>query len=55
MFNPSICGIYFAHPEARYFVLNYIQKDQIEDYALRKGVKISEIERWLRPYLGYDK
>ena len=47
--NPpaSVCGIYFAHPEAKYFVLGAIGKDQIEDYAARKGMSREEVEKWL--------
>lgn len=50
----SVSGLYFAHPEARYFAVDKITKDQVEDYARRKGVPIPEIERWLAPNLGYD-
>jgi 5-methyltetrahydrofolate--homocysteine methyltransferase len=50
----SVCGLYFAHPEARYFAVDRLTKDQVEDYARRKGMTIPEIERWLSPNLGYD-
>jgi 5-methyltetrahydrofolate--homocysteine methyltransferase len=50
----SVCGLYFAHEEARYFSLGNIQKDQVEDYARRKGMSIEEVERWLGPNLAYD-
>ncbi|MCB1325701.1 MAG: methionine synthase [Spirochaetales bacterium] len=50
----SVCGIYFAHPEARYFGLGQIARDQVEDYARRKGLDLKEMERWLRPVLNYD-
>ena len=50
----SISGLYFAHPEARYFSVDKITRDQIEDYARRKEMPLSEIERWLLPNLGYD-
>ena len=50
----SICGWYFAHPQSQYFGIGKIQKDQVEDYARRKGMPIEEIERWLRPVLEYD-
>jgi len=50
----SICGLYFAHREARYFAVNSIGKDQVESYATRKGMKVAEVERWLSPILGYD-
>jgi len=46
--------LYFAHPEARYFSVDRVTKDQIEDYAKRKGKPIAEIERWLAPNLAYD-
>ncbi len=47
----SVCGWYFAHPQSRYFGVGKIQRDQLEDYAKRKGMKIEEMERWLRPNL----
>ncbi|HUR12659.1 MAG TPA: methionine synthase [Flavitalea sp.] len=50
----SVCGWYFAHPESRYFGVGKIEKDQVEDYARRKEMKVDEIERWLRPILEYD-
>jgi 5-methyltetrahydrofolate--homocysteine methyltransferase len=50
----SVCGMYFAHPKARYFAVDRITRDQAEDYARRKGMKIAEVERWLSPNLGYD-
>jgi len=50
----SVCGWYFAHPEARYFSVDRITADQVEDYARRKGLSIEEVERWLSPNLGYD-
>ena len=49
----SVSGLYFAHPEARYFAVDRITKDQVESYAQRKGLSISETERWLAPILGY--
>ena len=49
----SVSGYYFAHPESKYFGLGKISKDQIEDYAKRKGISISEAEKWLRPSLSY--
>jgi len=54
--NPasSVSGLYFAHPAAKYFVLGKISKDQVEDYALRKGMEIKEAEKWLAPVLNYD-
>jgi 5-methyltetrahydrofolate--homocysteine methyltransferase len=50
----SVSGLYFAHPEARYFNVGRIARDQVEDYARRKGMTIEEVERWLGPNLGYD-
>jgi 5-methyltetrahydrofolate--homocysteine methyltransferase len=50
----SVCGLYFAHKEARYFAVGSIGKDQVESYAARKNMKITEVERWLSPILGYD-
>ena len=50
----SVSGWYFSHPESRYFAVAQIQRDQVEDYAARKGMSISEVERWLAPNLGYD-
>ncbi|HZL90146.1 MAG TPA: methionine synthase, partial [Pirellulaceae bacterium] len=50
----SVCGLYFAHPEARYFALDRITKEQVEDYARRKGLSLAEMERWLAPNLGYE-
>jgi 5-methyltetrahydrofolate--homocysteine methyltransferase len=50
----SVSGFYFAHPEARYFTLGKIGRDQVHDYAQRKGMTVTEVERWLAPNLGYD-
>lgn len=50
----SVCGLYFAHPKARYFSVDRLTRDQVEDYSRRKGMKIKEVERWLAPNLGYD-
>ncbi|TAT62252.1 hypothetical protein EGM92_17190, partial [Enterobacter cloacae] len=44
----------FSHPDSKYFAVAQLQRDQIEDYALRKGMSVSEVERWLAPNLGYD-
>ncbi len=49
----AVSGLYFAHPESRYFAINKITKDQVEHYAARKSKPIQEIERWLAPVLGY--
>jgi 5-methyltetrahydrofolate--homocysteine methyltransferase len=50
----SVSGIYLGHPEARYFNVGRLGRDQIEDYARRKGMAIAEVERWLGQNLGYD-
>ena len=50
----AVSGWYFAHPEARYFGVGRIQRDQVEDYAQRKGMTLAEAERWLAPVLGYE-
>src|SRR5207248_7517423 len=50
----SVSGWYFAHPEARYFAVDLITRDQVEGYAARKGMTRAEAERWLAPNLGYD-
>ncbi len=50
----SVSGIYFAHPESRYFSLGKIDRDQVADYHQRKGMTIAEVERWLGPNLNYD-
>ncbi|MBK5145087.1 methionine synthase [Budviciaceae bacterium BWR-B9] len=50
----SVSGWYFSHPESKYFAVAQIQRDQVEDYAARKNLSITEVERWLAPNLGYD-
>jgi 5-methyltetrahydrofolate--homocysteine methyltransferase len=50
----AVSGWYFSHPESRYFGTGKVQKDQVEDYAARKGMTLDEAERWLAPVLGYD-
>lgn len=50
----SVSGWYFSHPESKYFAVAQIQRDQVEDYARRKGMSLAEAERWLAPNLGYD-
>jgi len=47
----SVCGWYFAHPQSHYFGLGKIGRDQLQDYAQRKGMSLEEAERWLRPAL----
>ena len=50
----SVSGFYFAHPASRYFGVSKVQRDQVENYAKRKGWDIEQTERWLAPVLGYD-
>ncbi|GGN05295.1 5-methyltetrahydrofolate--homocysteine methyltransferase [Actinoplanes campanulatus] len=50
----AVSGLIFAHPESRYFTVGRLGKDQIEDYARRRGVPVAEVERWLRPNLAYS-
>ena len=50
----SVSGLYFAHPESRYFSVDRISRDQVEDYARRSGMSLQQAERWLGPNLGYD-
>jgi 5-methyltetrahydrofolate--homocysteine methyltransferase len=50
----SVCGWYFSHPEARYFAVDFITRDQVENYADRKGMTVAQVERWLGPWLAYD-
>ncbi|MCL2453660.1 MAG: methionine synthase, partial [Alphaproteobacteria bacterium] len=50
----SVSGLYLSHPEAHYFGVGKIERDQAEDYARRKGLSLAEIERWLAPILNYE-
>ena len=50
----SVCGWYFAHPQARYFAIDRIDRVQVADYARRKGITTSDAERWLAPNLAYE-
>lgn len=50
----SVSGLYIAHPDSFYFGVAKVERDQVEDYALRKGMEIAEVERWLAPILNYD-
>ena len=50
----SVSGLYFAHPEARYFAVDLVTRDQVESYAARKKMPVAEVERWLAPNLAYD-
>jgi len=51
----SVCGLYIAHPEAKYFNVGKIGKDQVYDYHKRKGISLKETEKWLRPILNYSE
>ncbi len=51
----SVCGLYFAHSESKYFTVGKISKDQVDDYRKRKGISLKEAEKWLRPVLNYDE
>jgi 5-methyltetrahydrofolate--homocysteine methyltransferase len=50
----SVSGLYFAHPESKYFAVGKVDRDQVLDYHRRKGMTLQEVERWLGPYLNYD-
>ena len=50
----SVSGLYFAHPESKYFAVGKIDRDQVADYAQRKGMQLAEAERWLGPWLNYE-
>jgi 5-methyltetrahydrofolate--homocysteine methyltransferase len=50
----SVCGLYFSHPESYYFGVGKIERDQVEDYAQRKGLTLEQTEKWLAPILNYD-
>ncbi len=50
----SVSGFYFSHPQARYFGIGKIERDQVADYAARKGWTVEEAERWLAPILNYN-
>jgi 5-methyltetrahydrofolate--homocysteine methyltransferase len=50
----SVSGLYLAHPEAKYFTVGQIGRDQVENYAKRKGWSITKTEKWLTPNLGYE-
>jgi 5-methyltetrahydrofolate--homocysteine methyltransferase len=50
----AVCGLYFSHPQSAYFGVGKIERDQVEDYARRKGWSVAECERWLAPILNYD-
>ena len=50
----AVSGLYYAHPDSHYFGVGKVERDQVEDYARRKGLSVSETERWLAPVLNYD-
>jgi 5-methyltetrahydrofolate--homocysteine methyltransferase len=50
----SVCGLYFAHKDSLYFAVSAVGRDQVESYAVRKGMTVTEVERWLSPILSYD-
>lgn len=50
----AVSGWYFAHPDAKYFGVAKVERDQVADYAARKGMPLAEMERWLAPNLNYD-
>ena len=50
----SVSGFYLAHPQAQYFAVGKIGRDQVEDSAARKGMTVVDAERWLAPNLGYE-
>jgi 5-methyltetrahydrofolate--homocysteine methyltransferase len=50
----SVSGLYFSHPEARYFPVGKIERDQVEEYAARRGWDLATAEKWLAPNLNYE-
>jgi len=50
----SVSGLYFAHPDADYFSVGKVERDQVIDYQVRKGMAMEQLERWLSPVLNYD-
>jgi len=52
--SSAVSGFYFSHPESRYFGVAEIGRDQVRDYAERKGMTLEEAEKWLAPNLAYD-
>ena len=51
----SVSGLYLGHPKSRYFAVGPVDREQVEDYARRKKMGVSEVERWLQPNLGYQR
>ena len=52
--SAAVCGLYFSHPDSQYFAVAKIDRDQVEDYARRKGMSVEAVERWLAPNLAYE-
>ena len=50
----SVSGLFFSHPDARYFAVDQVTRDQAESYAARKGMPLNQVERWLAPNLAYE-
>jgi 5-methyltetrahydrofolate--homocysteine methyltransferase len=50
----SVCGFYLSHPQSAYFAVGKLGRDQVEDFARRRGVSLGEAEKWLAPYLAYE-
>ena len=50
----AVSGYYFSHPQSQYFVVGRVSKEQVDDYAKRKGVELAQAERWLASNLDYD-
>ena len=50
----SVSGLYFGHPESRYFAVDRLSREQVKSYAARKAMPVAEVEKWLSPNLGYD-
>jgi 5-methyltetrahydrofolate--homocysteine methyltransferase len=50
----SVSGLYFAHPQAKYFAVGKVGRDQVTDYSVRKAMPLAEVERWLAPILAYE-
>ena len=50
----AVSGFYFSHPDAKYFAVGKIDRDQVASYAERQGISVAEAEKWLAPNLGYD-
>jgi 5-methyltetrahydrofolate--homocysteine methyltransferase len=50
----AVSGFYLSHPDAAYFAVGKLGRDQVEDYARRSGLSVTEAEKWLAPYLAYE-